>query len=100
MSGRQVKRLRERVAVANAARPTWVKLCHVHTIFRDRIDVEFAWVTERSPCLVHTRATTERAALRQVLAIAEHVKPGRRFRAEAPTNWEPYHPTPTPKETT
>jgi tartrate dehydratase alpha subunit/fumarate hydratase class I-like protein len=87
---RRVHKLRERVAVVNNARPSWVKIVHVHSMFGDRIDVEFQWVNNGGGCLVHTSARTERAALRAVMRVADHVQQGRRFRAADPTNWEPW----------
>ena len=86
----RIHRLRERVANANGARPTFVHLVFVRSLFGERIDVRFEWVGGQPPCLVHTNWNSPKRAIRQTLAVVQHVRPGVRFRASDPTNQEPY----------
>jgi hypothetical protein len=88
---RRINRLRERVAIGNGARPSFVHLVFVRCLFGQRVDVRFEWVGGLPPCLVHTEwGSSPRRAIRQALAVSDHIRPGVRFRAQDPANQEPY----------
>jgi hypothetical protein len=96
LSNSRLDRLRNQIAGNVGTRPTYVHFVHVAgaTWFSHffRWDVHFEWVnapTDARRCIVHTKARGPKGALRQVERCVEAVTPGRRFKAENPSAWEP-----------
>lgn len=92
MISRRVNHLREVVAYASGQRPSWVGLMFVRHIWGNRIDVRFEWVgSNPGLCLVHTTSRTSvRRAIREVLDVADFIRPGVRFEAAHPQHTSEY----------